>query len=215
LLINIFIDLRRLGPLLKKKEATIMAYARGILHSHINYRYCSKCGHLTESREGGHMRLCLNPNCKNEIFPRTDPAVIMLVEYIYPNGEPPMCLLGSNAKWPKGFYSTLAGFVETGESLEEAVAREVEEEVGIKIGKVTYQTSQPWPFPSSLMLGFRAQAMTTEISVDKNEIKEARWFTAEEILNCGEWGDASAKYHLSRKDSISRFLIDSWVKENI
>jgi len=209
-----FIDLRKVGPLLKKEEATLMAYARGILYSHINYRYCGKCGHVTESREGGHMRLCTNPDCNNEIFPRTDPAVIMLVEYIPQNGEPPKCLLGSNAKWPKGFYSTLAGFVETGESLEEAVIREVDEEVGVKIGSVKYQTSQPWPFPSSIMLGFRAQAITTEITVDKNEIREARWFTVEELLECGEWGDNSSKYHLSRKDSISRFLIDTWIEEN-
>ena len=190
-----------------------MAYARGILHWHQHHRYCGQCGHPTENQHGGHMRLCLNPDCGRETFPRTDPAVIMLVEHTPSNGEPPKCLLGRHSAWPPGSYSTLAGFVEPVESLEEAVAREVFEEAGIRVANVRYQASQPWPFPSSLMLGFRAQAETTAIKLDPDELADARWFTAEEIRSFGEWGDDSASLRLPRKDSIARFLVESWLGE--
>jgi NAD+ diphosphatase len=208
-----FVDLRRVGPLMEAREAALMAYARGILHWHRHHRYCGQCGHATESRHGGHMRFCTNPDCGRETFPRTDPAVIMLVEYRPSNGGPPKCLLGRQSRWPPGSYSTLAGFVEPGESLEEAVAREVYEEAGVHIGNVSYQASQPWPFPSSIMLGFRAQAETTALRLDHNELEDARWFTTEEIRKSGEWGDETAPLRLPPKDSIARFLIELWLAE--
>ena len=146
-------------------------------------------------------------------FPRTDPAVIMLVEYWPHCGRSPMCLLGNHYRLPTNVYSTLAGFVEPGESLEETVVREVYEEVGVRISSACYQASQPWPFPSSIMLGYRAHAESTEIVVDRKELKDARWFTVEEVRGFGEWGDESVPYSLPRKDSIARFLVDSWVSE--
>jgi NAD+ diphosphatase len=206
-----FVDLRRVGPLMEAREATLMAYARGMLHWHRHHRYCGHCGQPTESQQGGHMRLCTNPDCGQETFPRTDPAVIMLVEHTPSNGGPPQCLLGRHSAWPSGSYSTLAGFVEPVESLEEAVAREVFEEVGIRVAQVRYQASQPWPFPASLMLGFRAQAETTTLKIDPDELAEARWFTAEKIRSFGEWGDDSASLRLPRKDSIARFLVEDWL----
>jgi len=208
-----FLDLRRVGPLVDSKQAALMAYARGMLYWHRRHRYCGRCGQATGSRDGGHRRQCRNPDCGHKTFPRTDPAVIMLVEYLPEDGAPPMCLLGNHHRPPANVYSTLAGFVEPGESLEETVAREVFEEVGVKVAQVAYQASQPWPFPASIMLGFRAQAETTDLVVDQHELKEARWFTAEEIRTFGEWGDESISFCLPRKDSIARFLVESWVKE--
>ena len=210
-----FVDLRQVGPLLNAQEATLMAYARGMLHWHRQHQYCGLCGHPTESQQGGHMRQCTNSACGRQTFPRTDPAVIVLVEHNPSNGEPPRCLLGRNSAWPVGVYSTLAGFVEPVESLEEAVAREVFEEAGIRIKNVRYQASQPWPFPASIMLGFRADAETTTINIDPDELGDARWFTAEEIRTFGEWGEDTASLRLPRKDSIARFLVESWIAETL
>jgi NAD+ diphosphatase len=145
-------------------------------------------------------------------FPRTDPAVIMLVEH-RPESGPSRCLLARNARFPSRMMSTLAGFVDPSESLEETVEREVYEESGIQVTNVTYQASQPWPFPSSIMLGFHALALTTEIRIDSIEIEEAGWFSAEQLGNFGEWGDAGDGYCLPRKDSIARYLIETWMAE--
>jgi NAD+ diphosphatase len=210
-----FIDLRQAGPLLNAQDATLMAYARGMLHWHRQHQFCGLCGHSTESQQGGHMRRCTNPDCGRQTFPRTDPAVIVLVEHTPSNDDPPKCLLGRNNNWPPGVYSTLAGFVEPVESLEEAVAREVFEEAGIRLKNVRYQASQPWPFPASIMLGFRADADTTTINVDPDELDDARWFTVEEIRTFGDWGDDTVSLRLPRKDSIARFLIESWVAETL
>ena len=163
-----FVDLRRAGPLMAAREAAMAAYARGILHWHRSHRHCGRCGTASESRDGGHMRLCGDPGlgipgCGQRTFPRTDPAVIMLVETGPADGAPARCLLGRHRRLPPGVYSTLAGFVEPGESLEEAVAREVREETGVHVAEVVYQASQPWPFPASIMLGFRARARTTAV----------------------------------------------------
>lgn len=208
-----FLDLRRVGPTVETKQAALMAYARGMLYWHKNHRFCGRCGAATESRDGGHRRQCINSECDYKTFPRTDPAVIMLVEFRPDDGAPPMCLLGNHHRLPSNVYSTLAGFVEPGESLEETVIREVDEEVGVKVGHVAYQASQPWPFPASIMLGFRAQAEGTDLLIDRHEIKEARWFTADEVRTFGEWGDEDAEFALPRKDSIARYLVDSWVEE--
>ncbi|HJO91803.1 MAG TPA: NAD(+) diphosphatase [Victivallales bacterium] len=209
-----FVSLRNVRSILTQKDAKLLAYAKGILFNHINYRYCSKCGNITKSAEGGHVKVCSNPNCNNEIFPRTDPAVIMLVINKSSEDGIERCLLGNNVAWGKGVYSTLAGFVEPGESLEEAVKREVYEEVGIRLDKVIYQTSQPWPFPTSIMVGFLAYTDDSDIKVDKEEIRTAEWFSAEDLSTFGEWGDEASSHRLSSKGSISRYLIDTWINEN-
>ena len=208
-----FQDLWRAGPSIDARGAALMAYARGMLYWHRENRYCGRCGQATESREGGRRRRCTDADCGRNAFPRIDPAVITLVEYRPEDGRPPMCLLGNHHRPPPNVFSTLSGYTEPGESLEETVAREVFEEVGVRVGAAYYQASQPWPFPSSLMLGFRALAETTDIVVNTEELVEARWFTADEVRGFGEWGDESAAYALPRRDSIARFMVDSWVSE--
>ena len=188
-----FADLRSFGPLLGHDEGNILAYARGLTWWHSRHRFCGVCGHPTVSAEAGHVRRCTNPDCATPHFPRTDPAVIMLVH----DGD--RCLLGRQPRFPPGMYSTLAGFVEPGESLEEAVAREVFEETNIRVGEVTYHSSQPWPFPSSLMLGFHAEATSHDIRTEQDELEDAQWFSRSEILNWEEGGP----YRLPRPDSIS------------
>ena len=208
-----FLDLRRVGPTMEADEAALAAYARSALRWHRCSRYCGHCGAASESRNGGHLRICSNADCGREIYPRTDPAVIMLVEERSSEKSPPRCLLASHHRSPPGSYSTLAGFVEPGESLEDAVAREVFEEVGIRLVSVNYLGSQPWPFPASIMLGFRAVAETTEILIDPAEIGDAQWFTPDEVAKLGEWSDPTARRRLSPKHSIARYLIDSWLRD--
>jgi NAD+ diphosphatase len=209
---NEFFDLRQAGWLLNSQEAALLAYARGLLYWHRHSGFCGTCGSPTESQQGGHMQLCSNKDCARMTFPRTDPAVIMLVEHWSDSGQS-RCLLGRNARFADRMMSTLAGFVDPLESLEECVAREVFEECGIEVDRVTYQASQPWPFPASIMLGFRARAITTDIRVDQVEIEEAHWFSAEELRDFGEWGDEGEGYCLPRKDSIARFLVESWIAD--
>lgn len=207
-----FVDLRRVGPALAHDDAAMLGYARGIVAWQRRARFCGSCGAATEPHAGGHMRRCTNAGCATETYPRTDPAVIMLVEY-RPEGGEPRVLLGRHRRLPPGVYSTLAGFVEPGESLEEAVAREVLEETGVRVASVRYAGSQPWPFPASLMIGFRATAATEAVQVDPEELDEACWFTAEELATFGEWGDGSAARRLPRRDSIARMLVDEWMAE--
>ena len=196
-----FTDLRRIGPLLQRFEGSLLAYARGLMWWHQRHRFCGVCGHPTESVKGGHQRSCSNEKCRAPHFPRTDPAVIMLVH----DGE--RCLLGRQKVWPEGMYSTLAGFVEPGETLEEAVAREVWEESGIHVRNVRYHSSQPWPFPSSLMLGFHAEAKSFDIVRNDDELGDAQWFTAEQLSDF----EAIGKF-LPRRDSIARRLVQDWVE---
>jgi NAD+ diphosphatase len=198
-----FVELRSVGARLPRDQASLAAYARGLAWWHQRHGFCGVCGTPTRSAEAGHVRLCTAPGCGASHFPRTDPAVIMLVT----DGE--RCLLGRQPRFPPGFYSTFAGFVEPGESLEEAVIREVLEETGIRVGDVRYHSSQPWPFPSSLMLGFRTRALSTEIRVAPGEIEEARWFER-------SWLRANRKsdsFSLPRFDSVSRRLIEDWLAE--
>jgi len=209
---NEFVDLRDVGWLLEAQQAAQLAYARGLLFWNRHHRFCGTCGSPTLSENGGHMRRCSDNSCARMHFPRTDPAVIMLVE---DRSQPatPRCLLARNSRFPSRMMSTLAGFVDPLESLEETVVREVFEECGIRVGEVEYQASQPWPFPSSIMLGFRAKALTRDIVVDGDEIEEAHWFEAEQLKEFGEWGDDGDQFCLPRRDSIARYLVESWVKE--
>lgn len=208
-----FHDLRRIGQSVSMGEAAIMAYARGMLTWHRRNLHCGVCGSVTESIRAGHVRLCTNSECGAEAFPRTDPAVIMLVERPAAGGEPARCLLARHTRLPRAVYSTLAGFVEPGESLEEAVAREVFEETGVVVDTWAYHGSQPWPFPASLMVGFRARAATSAITIDPDELDEACWFTAAELDAFGDWTDQSAERCLPRPDSIARSLVESWRAE--
>ena len=192
-------SLRVLGSTISPDEASLAVHAVGIARWHENHKHCAKCGQPTDPAEAGHVRIC--PSCGAHHFPRTDPAVIMLIT----DGDD-RALLGRQPVWPEGRFSTLAGFVEPGESLDDAVRREVMEEVGIQVGEVTYAGSQPWPFPSSLMLGFFGQALTSDITVDQNEIAEARWFTRDEVTEM----TASSDLLLPPNVSISRWLLQKW-----
>jgi NAD+ diphosphatase len=172
-----FLDLRQAAPLVDADQGALLAYARAMTTWHRRHRFCGSCGSPTESRDGGHLRRCANPDCATEQFPRSDPAVIMLV---HDGGD--RCLLGRQAAWPPGMFSTLAGFVEPGESLEDAVRREVHEEAGIRVLEAEYHSSQPWPFPSSIMLGFWARAEHAEPRVDGDELEQARWLERRELV---------------------------------
>ncbi|MEA2691288.1 MAG: diphosphatase [Acidobacteriota bacterium] len=194
------VELRTIGAVLDREEAALLAYARGLLHWHSRHGFCGVCGGATLSQSGGHVRHC--PRCGADHFPRTDPAVIMLVTH----GD--RCLLGHQRAWPERMYSTLAGFVEPGESLEEAVAREVLEEAGIAVEAVEYHSSQPWPFPASIMLGFRAQAVTTAIDRQDEELADARWFHREELAD-----PEKRSIQLPNPASIARRLIEDWLAE--
>ena len=196
------LDVRSLVGALAPAEAALLGYARGILYWHRHQRYCGTCGSLTRSGHGGHLRTCRNEACARLHFPRVEPAVIMLVEN---RGK---CLLARHKGSAAGSYSTLAGFVGVSESLEDAVRREVAEETGVPVGTVTYMASQGWPFPSGLMIGFRATAMAETVRVDGEEVIEARWFSRDELT-----GYAAAHGRLGREDSIDRYLLRSWLEE--
>jgi NAD+ diphosphatase len=172
-----FEDLRVIASMLPAAEAGLLSYARAMIAWRSRHRFCGTCGATTLSEKGGHVMVCTNPACGHEHFPRVDPAIIVLVS----DGE--RALLGRQAAWPAGRYSTIAGFVEPGESLEDAVAREVFEETGIEVDNVEYHSSQPWPFPSSLMLGFTAHALTTDIKKRDQELEDAQWFTRADLAN--------------------------------
>jgi NAD+ diphosphatase len=199
-----FLDLRAFGPLLSPRDGSLMAYAKAMIHWHSRHRFCGVCGNPTIAAEAGHVRRCINPACKTTHFPRTDPAVIMLVA----DGD--NCLLGRQAVWPAGMYSTLAGFVEPGESLEEAVAREVFEEAGIEVDCVTYHSSQPWPFPASIMLGFHATARSRDIRIDGAELQDARWYSRDWLLR----QEDGPEFRKPRKDSIARRLLEDWLHQD-
>jgi NAD+ diphosphatase len=192
-------ELRPLAPLLQADTAALMAYARALVLWRARHRFCGVCGAPNEPARAGHVMRCSRDGCATETFPRLDPAVIVLVSDA--RGE--RALLGRQAAWPAGRYSTIAGFVEPGESLEDAVIREVEEEAGVRVGDVEYVASQPWPFPSSLMLGFRATARTEAISLRDGELEDARWFTRADM--------AAGHPALPPAGSISSRLIEGWL----
>lgn len=195
------VDLRDAAMDMAHRDAALLALARGLSHWHATHAFCGVCGQASKVERAGHARRCRNPDCGKLHFPRTDPAVIMLVT----DGD--RCLLARRRIWPKHRRSTVAGFVEPGESLENAVRREVMEEVGIEVGEVYYHSSQPWPFPSSLMVGFTAAALTTTIKVDGDEIAEADWYHRDDIGPAVDEGSLI----LPPADSISRRLVLDWL----
>ncbi|MBC9798510.1 NAD(+) diphosphatase, partial [Sinomicrobium weinanense] len=204
-----FYDLREIAHRLSRKDAAVLAYAKGLAEWNAGNAFCGTCGHSTRSLERGHSRICANASCARIIYPRIDPAVIVLIEYRPENGEP-LCLL-NRVKTSDGYRcSTFAGFVEVGESLENAVVREMKEEVDVDVKHITYVASQPWPFPSSVMIGFTAEVKTTAFCVDNEEIKDAAWYSAKEIRELA----ASGQLVLSKSDSIARSLIEHWVENN-
>ena len=199
-----FRSLREVGLLLGARDAGLVVNAVALANWHATHTHCPRCGAPTRVASAGHTRVCEADG--SEHYPRTDPAVIMAVV-----DADDRLLLGRQSVWPEGRFSTLAGFVEPGESLEQAVRREVEEEVGVVIGDVDYLGSQPWPFPSSLMLGFVAHAKTVEIDKGDGEIAEARWFTRDGLRDDVDHG----RVLLSPPVSIARRLIEHWYGEPI
>ncbi len=191
-------ELRPLAPLLQPDAASLLAYARALSLWKSRHRHCGVCGAPNLPARAGHVMRCSRAGCGTESFPRLDPAIIVLVTD--ESGE--RALLGRQASWPEGRYSTIAGFVEPGESLEDAVIREVEEETGVQVGEVEYVASQPWPFPSSLMLGFRAVARTHDITLRDGELEDARWFTRADL--------EAGRPALPPAGAISARLIDAW-----
>jgi len=201
-----FVELRTVGGLLPAEEAGLLAYSRGLIFWHQRHRFCGACGTETVSEQGGHVRRC--HQCGTHHFPRSDPAVIVLVTHPGRGPGDERCLLGRSPRFIPGMYSTLAGFVEPGESLEETVVREIHEEAGIHVTNVTYRSSQPWPFPASLMLGFEAKALNDHLMIDRNELEDARWFTRDELLD-----PINRPIKLPNPDSIARHLIEHWLLE--
>jgi NAD+ diphosphatase len=193
-------DLRYLGSVLPADEANLVAHAIALINWHRQQKFCGICGAQTRAESGGNTRICVKDTCQNRIFPRVDPAIIVLVSYA------DQCLLGRQENWPEGRYSTIAGFVEPGESLEDAVRREVLEETNVEVGEVRYHSSQPWPFPSSLMLGFTADALTREIRLNDGELEDAQWFSRKECQS----GFPKLPFRLS----IARRLVDDWLNKD-
>ena len=189
---------------LRPDDLAIYGGARSITDWHARHRHCAACGGATKIAKGGWQRTC--SNCSTEHFPRTDPVTIMLVEH---EGK---LLLGRGLNWPERAYSALAGFVEPGESIEEAVAREVLEESGIVVRDVNYIASQPWPFPSQLMMGCHSHAESTEITLDESELADARWFTRAEVQAAMD-GDADAPINTPPKQAIAAHLLKWWLEK--
>ncbi len=198
-----FSDLRSVGALLSRSDGSLLTYAKTLTYWHGRNRFCGVCGSPSASKEGGYLRVCSNPGCGALHFPRTDPAIIVLIR----SGERgEKCLLGRQPSWGARRYSVIAGFVEPGESAEAAVVRESSEEAGVAIKEVYYHSSQPWPFPSSLMLAFMADAQDGRIKPGDGELEDARWFSREELRNAVEGGEVL----LPTPVSVSFRLIEDW-----
>lgn len=200
-----FGDLRALMAELSPADAGNAAAAKGIFAWHASHGFCASCGARSDMAEAGWKRIC--PACGASHFPRTDPVVIMLIT----RGN--ALLLGRAAAWPPGMYSLLAGFMEPGESIEAAVRRETREETGIKVGPVDYLSSQPWPFPSSLMIGCRGEALSEELTVDPAELEDARWVRREDVMMAMDGADPALRP--ARRGSIARFLIERWLADTL
>lgn len=201
----VFAELRRIMTRLSPRDAELAATAKAVLDWHVSHRFCARCGAESTRVQAGWQRTC--GRCGGHHFPRTDPVVIMLIT------RANAVLMGRSPGWPEGMYSLLAGFVEPGETIEAAVRREVFEEAHVEVGKVTYLASQPWAFPSSLMIGCAGEALSRKITIDPAEIEDARWFTREEILM------AFAGQHPillpARNGAIAHFLLRNWLADTL
>lgn len=197
-----FLDLRWRAGAMSANEAAVLAYAKALHYWQHRHAFCGTCGTRNEALDAGHRMRCENEDCGRETFPRIDPAVIMLIEH---EGA---CLLGRAPNWPEGRFSTLAGFVEPGESLEDTVAREVSEEVGVRLTEIEYRGSQPWPFPASTMIGFRARAISRETRLNE-EIEQVLWLTPEQLISKAGAGEIK----LSPPVSIAFRLLEDWYGE--
>lgn len=191
-----FRELRELMTELDADDAALMAYARAMLAWQQRHAYCGHCGNPAVAADAGFVMVCSNPPCAQRSFPRLDPAIIVLAHH------QDRCLLGRQASWPEGRFSTIAGFVEPGEGLEDAVRREVAEETNICVGRCHYLASQPWPFPSALMIGFHAEALSTEIRLNDAELAEARWLSREQLV--------AREVTLPPVTSVAYRLIEIW-----
>ncbi|MGY8985518.1 MAG: NAD(+) diphosphatase [Sphingomonadales bacterium] len=190
-----------------KGRVAILGEAASMLNWHSNHGFCAKCGSKSRMGRGGFLRTCDNDKCGSQHFPRTDPVVIMLAI----KGD--KCLLGRSQHFHLGVYSALAGFMEPGESIEEAVRRELMEEAGIKVGRVDYLKSQPWPFPSNLMIGCLAEALTEEITLHDDELEDARWFSKKDVIKMLK-GLQNMKFQAPTKIAISHHLMKYWAKKS-
>ncbi|MCL3880998.1 NAD(+) diphosphatase [Marivita sp. GX14005] len=202
---HVFTELRQVMTTLSPRDAELAASAKAILGWHETHGFCARCGAKSEVTLSGWQRVC--PACGARHHPRTDPVVIMLVTC----GN--KVLLGRSPGWPVGMYSCLAGFVEPGEAIEAAVRREVYEEAGIEVGAVRYLSSQPWPFPASLMVGCHAAALTEKISIDPSEIEDAIWFSREDVMDA--FAGLRTGLLPARKGAIAHFLLRNWLADRL
>ena len=204
--LNMGASIRRVMGGMPASDMAIYGMARSVVDWHARHRFCAQCGSPTAPTKGGWQRNC--SSCKAEHFPRVDPVTIMLVEH---EGQ---LLLGRQPRFPEGFYSALAGFVEPGETMEEAVAREVMEEAGVRVKHVNYVMSQPWPFPSQLMIGCHAVAEDDRLIVDRTELEDARWFTREEVASAFDAsGTANAAFIAPPPAAIAHHLLKWWLRQ--
>jgi NAD+ diphosphatase len=201
----VFAELRRVMTWLSPRDAELAATGKAILGWHDTHRFCARCGAASAIFQAGWQRKC--PACGASHFPRTDPVVIMLITH----GN--SVLMGRSPGWPEGMYSLLAGFVEPGETVEAAVRREVLEEAGVRVGRVSYLASQPWPFPASLMIGCQGEALGRDITIDPKEIEDARWFTREDMMDV--FAGRNPDILPARKGAIAHFLLEHWLADRL
>ncbi len=200
-----FVELRQVMALLTPRDAELAATAKALFSWHESHQFCAQCGTRSTMTQAGWQRTC--GACGAAHFPRTDPVVIMLITH----GN--SVLLGRSPGWPDGMYSTLAGFVEPGEPIEAAVRREVLEEAGIAVGAVDYLASQPWPFPTTLMVGCKGVALNTDITIDPKEIEDAIWVSRERLL--GVFAGEDTEIFAARQGSIAQFLLWNWMADRL
>lgn len=201
-------DLRRLLDAMPAADLAIYGGARSLVDWHARHRFCARCGSATRLAKGGWQRSCVNEACGADHFPRVDPVTIMLVEH---DG---CLLLGRQPRFPAGRYSALAGFVEPGETMEEAVAREVFEEAGVRVRDVRYVASQPWPYPSSLMIACHALADDRAIAIDANELEDAQWFTRAQVA-AALAGASDALFEVPPPSAVARHLLEWWMEQAV